>query len=56
LPDRVPLADWYGIVDGKHLYFQARPVVGGIFIRMLLEPGMWQKWAHTDAAGVNSDQ
>jgi len=45
-PDRVPLADWYGTIDGKHLDAQARPVVGGIFIRVLLEPGIWEKWAH----------
>jgi hypothetical protein len=46
-PDRVPLADWYQTTDGKHLYFQARPVVGGVFVKMLLQPGMWEKWAHT---------
>jgi hypothetical protein len=55
-PDRVPLTDWYGTVNGKHLYFQARPVVGAIFIRMLLEPGMWKKYALADTRGANSDR
>lgn len=58
-PSRVPLSDWYVATDGKHvLYhnetgeeisFRARPVVGGVFMKVLTDAPTWKKWAARDS-------
>ena len=43
-PSRVPLTDFYDTVSGKQEAFQARSVVGGIYIKALSESDLAKKW------------
>jgi hypothetical protein len=44
-PDRIPMTDWYLTREPKKKGFQARSVVGGVFIKLLEDEAMWKKWA-----------
>jgi hypothetical protein len=48
-PDRSPLTDWYETGSARKVGFTARPVVGGVFLQMLYNHDVWQKWAQRDS-------
>ncbi len=47
-PDRTPMSDWYQTKSARRVGFDARPVVGGVFLQMLYHQPVWQKYAGRD--------
>lgn len=42
--DRVPICDWVRTDGPRHIGMIARPVLGGVYLPMLGQPGLWQAW------------
>ncbi|HLX61162.1 MAG TPA: DUF4965 domain-containing protein [Planctomycetota bacterium] len=51
---RLPFVDSYITDDKKSDGMRARPVIGGVFVKMLEEPAMWKKWAGRCPARANN--
>lgn len=47
-PDRSPMTDWYQTKTARKVGFTARPVVGGVFLKMLYDKPVWHKYAARD--------
>jgi len=47
-PQRLGMGDLYNTRTGGHIGMHSRPVVGGLFVKMLYDKPLWAKWASED--------
>ena len=47
-PDRSPMTDWYFTSTARKRGFTARPVVGGVFLKLLYDHSIWSRYAAAD--------
>ena len=47
-PQHVGAGDFYHTSNGRHISMHSRPVVGGVFLKLLYDPAVWKKWAARD--------
>ncbi len=47
-PQRVAIGDWYNTTNGHHIGMHSRPVIGGVFLKMLYDGTIWKKWTKRD--------
>jgi len=52
--NRVPLSDWFGTLNAAQQGFQARPVVGGLFVKLTADFPTWTNWASQGTAVTGS--
>ena len=47
-PKRIPMTDLYQTDALDSGWLHSRPVIGGLFVKMLSDPKMWKKWGHRE--------
>ena len=51
---RLPFVDSYMTDNAQSDGMRARPVIGGVFVKMLADPVTWKKWSSRDRARVGN--
>jgi hypothetical protein len=53
-PNRIAMSDFYRTNDATRVNFDARPVVGGVYLQLLYDKAVWQKYASRDKLNASN--